>query len=74
MCALCVRVRARARVCVCMCACCDSDAVDAHGKGLIEVRRLDAARDIAATLARSRGVTYLPGGNSGNLLLNLPAQ
>ena len=51
-----------------------SDAVDAHGKGLIEVRRLDAARDIAATLARSRGVTYLPGGNSGNLLLNLPAQ
>lgn len=50
-----------------------SDAVDQHGKGLIEVRRLDAARDIAATLARSRGVTYLPSGGS-NVLLNMPAQ
>lgn len=53
-----------------------SDSVDKHGKGLIEIRRLDAARDIAATLARSRGVTYLPGtkgGGGSNVLLNLPA-
>lgn len=50
-----------------------SDAVDKHGQGLIEVRRLDAAREIAATLARSRGVTYLPSGGS-NILLNVPGQ
>jgi prohibitin 1 len=49
-----------------------SDAVDQNGGALIEVRRLDAAQDIAATLARSRGVTYLPGGNS-NILLSVPS-
>lgn len=45
------------------------------GDGLIEVRRIDAAKEVAETLARSRGVTYLPsGGASGggsNMLLGL---
>ena len=45
----------------------------------IEVRRIDAARDIAETLARSRNVAYLPssgggGGDGGRgLLLKLDA-
>ena len=37
--------------------------------GVIEVRRIDAAVDIADTLARSRNVTYLPSGNQ--MLLGL---
>lgn len=45
-----------------------SQALAAHGTGLVEVRRIDAARDIASTLARSRNVTYLP---SSNMLLNM---
>lgn len=45
-----------------------SKALAANGTGLIEVRRIDAARDIATTLARARNVTYLP---SSNMLLNM---
>jgi hypothetical protein len=35
------------------------------------VRRIDTAKEIAASLARSRNVTYLPSGNGSNLLLGL---
>ncbi|KAL4140323.1 hypothetical protein PRNP1_014608 [Phytophthora ramorum] len=48
-----------------------SDAVSKSGSGFIEVQRIDAAREIAETLAKSRNVTYLPnqeGGNGGVLL------
>lgn len=41
---------------------------------LVELRRIEAAKDIAETLARSRNVTYLPCGGAGggqNLLLNV---
>lgn len=48
-----------------------SEAMAEHGEGLIEIRRIETAREIAATLARSRNVTYLP--NSG-VLFNIPAQ
>lgn len=48
-----------------------STALKEHGSGLIEVRRIDAARDIAETLSRSPNIMYLPGGN--NTLLNLNA-
>ena len=49
-----------------------SDAVTKNGTGFIEVQRIDAAREIADTLARSRNITYLPGGQGGNnMLLNL---
>lgn len=40
------------------------------GDGLIELRKLEAAEDIAYQLARSRNVTYLPAGQS--VLLQLP--
>jgi len=41
---------------------------------LVELRRIEAAKDIADTLSKSRNVTYLPGGKSSqNVLLNLGA-
>ena len=40
------------------------------GEGLVELRRLEAAEDIANNLSRSRNVAYLPSGQ--NTLLNLP--
>lgn len=46
-----------------------SDATLAAGMGLIELRRIEASREIAATLARSPNVNYLPKGN--NMLLGL---
>ena len=49
-----------------------SKSFQASGKGLIEVRRIEAAKDIAETLARSRNVTYLPSGQS--VLMNLNAK
>merc|ERR1712216_70312 len=42
------------------------------GKGLIEIRRIEAAKEIAETLARARNVTYLPSGQS--VLMNLGAK
>lgn len=45
-----------------------SDALAEHGNGVIQVRRIDAARDIVGMLARSRNVTYLP---SSKMLLNM---
>merc|ERR1719502_2213867 len=47
-----------------------SKATKANGTGLIEMRRIDAARDIANTMSRSRNISYIPagggGGNGGN--------
>lgn len=40
------------------------------GEGLVELRKLEAAEDIAYQLSRSRGVTYLPTGQQ--TLLSLP--
>jgi prohibitin 1 len=55
-----------------------SDSLKTSGRGLIEVRRIDAAKDIAETLARSRNVTYLPSGGGGEggpqMLLNVGGQ
>ncbi|KAJ8903108.1 hypothetical protein NDN08_006423 [Rhodosorus marinus] len=45
-----------------------SDSLAEAGDGLIQLRRIEAAKDIASTLSRSRNVTYLPEG--GNFLLN----
>ncbi|RZF35402.1 hypothetical protein LSTR_LSTR010019 [Laodelphax striatellus] len=42
------------------------------GEGLVELRRIEAAEDIAYQLSRSRQVSYLPSGQS--VLLNLPTQ
>lgn len=46
-----------------------SDATKSAGAGMIELRRIEAARDIAGTLSKSNNVAYLPGGN--NMLLGL---
>lgn len=53
-----------------------SSAVDKAGDGLIQIRRIEAAREIANTLAVNPNVTYLPGGgkggdDGGKYLLNL---
>ena len=42
-----------------------TNAVSQYGEGIIEMKRIDAAKDIAKTLSRSGKVTYLPGGSGG---------
>ena len=42
-----------------------SRAVAKAGDGLIMIRRIEAAKDIAQTLAGNPNVTYLPGGGEG---------
>jgi len=46
-------------------------AMQEHGYGHLEIRRIEAAHQIANTLSRSRNVCYLPGGKG--MLLNLQA-
>ncbi|XP_050381676.1 prohibitin-3, mitochondrial [Argentina anserina] len=41
-----------------------SEATASAGNDLIELRRIEASREIAATLAKSPNVSYLPKGNS----------
>ncbi|CAH8365293.1 unnamed protein product [Eruca vesicaria subsp. sativa] len=45
------------------------DAAAKAGMGLIELRRIEASMEVAATLARSPNIVYLPGGQS--MLFNL---
>ena len=45
-----------------------SDATRTAGPGLIELRRIEAARDIASTLAKGRNVTYLPSSGTNMLI------
>ena len=46
-----------------------TEALGKAGEGVIQVRRIDAAKEIAASLAASGNVTYLP--SNGNMLLGL---
>lgn len=53
-----------------------SRAVDKAGDGLIQIRRIEAAKEIAQTLASNPNVSYLPGGGreggaGANILLGL---
>ncbi|EGS18318.1 putative prohibitin protein [Thermochaetoides thermophila DSM 1495] len=49
-----------------------SKAIAKAGDGLIQIRRLEASREIAQTLANNPNVVYLPGGNKGaNLLMSV---
>ena len=49
-----------------------SDAYKKSGQAHLELRRIEASKDIAATLAKSRNVTYLPSSKSGsNLMLKI---
>jgi regulator of protease activity HflC (stomatin/prohibitin superfamily) len=42
-----------------------------QGNEFLQLRRIEAARDIARHLSRSRNVVYLP--SNGNMLMSLPA-
>merc|ERR550532_1323596 len=46
-----------------------SSAIEEAGPGLIDIRRIEAAKDIANTLSHGQNVTYLPTG--GNMLYAL---
>ncbi|KAI8872752.1 prohibitin complex subunit [Ramicandelaber brevisporus] len=50
-----------------------SNALERSGKGMVQLRRIEAAKEIANTLATARNVTYLPSGkdNGNSLLLNV---
>ncbi len=49
-----------------------SKAIAKSGDGLIQIRKIEASREIAATLASNPNVAYLPGGGKGtNLLMNV---
>lgn len=48
-----------------------SESILQFGNGLVELRKIEAAMEIAQTLSQSRNVAYLPGGQ--NMLLNLNA-
>ena len=45
-------------------------AFEATGEGLVELRRIETAEDVAASMAASRNVVYLPPDQS--TLLSLP--
>ena len=47
-------------------------ALKEHGVGAIEVKRIDALREIAETLSKSRNVVYVPG--KGNMMMALQAK
>lgn len=46
-----------------------SEAIEKAGRGLVEIRKIEAAKEIAATLANAQNVTYLP--DNGNMLYQL---
>jgi prohibitin 1 len=48
-----------------------SKSIVKAGQGLVELRKIEAAKEIAGTLSSSRNVTYLPGGKGSNILLNI---
>ncbi|KAJ9156701.1 Prohibitin complex subunit [Pleurostoma richardsiae] len=48
-----------------------SKAIARAGDGLVQIRKIEASREIAQTLASNPNVAYLPGGKQGtNILLN----
>mmetsp|Transcript_14846 Transcript_14846/g.37719 ORF Transcript_14846/g.37719 Transcript_14846/m.37719 type:complete len:283 (+) Transcript_14846:108-956(+) len=47
-----------------------SEATRQAGPGMIELRRIEAAKEIAASLGRSRNISYLPGGNNTLIGIN----
>lgn len=50
-----------------------SKSLREYGAGMIDLRRIEASKEIAGTLSASRNVVYLPGKGS-NMLLNLGNQ
>lgn len=47
-----------------------SKSLQSFGSGLIELRKIEASKEIAGTLSQTRNVVYLPTKGS-NMLLNL---
>jgi prohibitin 1 len=45
-----------------------SKAMEKAGTGFLELRRIEAAKDIASTLSSCSNVTYLPSGGANYLL------
>ncbi|KAK1442306.1 prohibitin [Babesia gibsoni] len=45
-----------------------SQAIQTHGTGMLEIRKLEAAKEIAETLSTSKNIVYVP--STTNLLLN----
>ncbi|WVR07299.1 hypothetical protein IAU60_004340 [Kwoniella sp. DSM 27419] len=50
-----------------------SRAINKAGDAFVQFRKIEASREIAATLSQSKNVSYVPAGD-GNLLLNVGAQ
>ena len=46
-------------------------AIAKSGDGLIQIRKIEASREIAATLASNPNVAYLPGGKGTSMLMNV---
>jgi len=46
-----------------------NDATKKYGNALIELRRLEASKEIADSLGKSKNITFLP--NQGNVLLGV---
>lgn len=46
-----------------------SEATKSFGSSVIELRRIEACKDIADTMSKSRNVVYLP--QTSNMLLNM---
>jgi len=49
-----------------------ANAISEAGEGLVQLRKLEAAEEIAGMMAKSRNVSYLP--SNQNVLLSLPQQ
>lgn len=48
-----------------------SKSIAAAGNGLIDVRRIDTAKDVVSLLAKSKNITYLPSNKDSNMLLGV---
>ena len=47
-----------------------SNSLKQYGQGLVDLRRIEASKEIVTTLSQARNVSYLPS-NGSNVLLNL---
>ena len=45
-----------------------SDAIQKNGAGVVAMRKIEAAREIAASLSRNPNISFVHGGNTMNML------
>lgn len=48
-----------------------SQALQKAGQAHVELRRIEASKEIASILANSKNITYLPGGGKQGILMNM---